>query len=293
MTQRLVLLIGLWLLVPFPSSMAQVSPSQSATFHVPLPHIEAYVLMYQGFFEGVKLESEKDEGIAYLDETSREVYESAEEFFNRSRPKYIYDKTPDSEMEWLALAIYYLSDYRYKDDFQKAEEAAKKALEFDKESFEAYAILFYIYDWNKEMGDSSAVLRKLESIAQTPKHYGVLGSIYMPHKTNPVGSWEKSEYYFNKALEGDPDYALAYEEMAWYYYYIAEDSAMAMHYIKKYLELRPEDQVAKKSRQTYSSVYPLHGKRDPFVLVMAGLGVIFVLNLVRIAWKRRKSKKAS
>lgn len=289
---RISLILVIWLEVSIPLSLAQVSSPPPATFHTSLPQIEAYVLMYQDFFEGVELESEKNKGITYLDESPRKTYESAEEYFSRPRPMYVYDKTPDSGIEWLALAVYYMGDYRYVNNYPKAEEAVKKAMTFNLDGFEAYALLFYLYDRNRVKGEPSLALGKLETLAKTPQHFGVLGSIYMPHKTNPVGNWSKSEYYFNKALEGNPDYALAYEEMAWYYYYVAKDNPMAVHYMKKYLELRPEDPVAKEALQTYSSVYPPVNKRDPFVLVMAGIGVLFALNLIRIAWNWRKSGKA-
>jgi tetratricopeptide (TPR) repeat protein len=292
-TIKPIVVIGLWLLISAPLSGAQV-PSPvlpQATFQVPITYVRAYTALYPDFFEKVELESEDDRGVTYLDEIEKRKYiMTAEEFYNRTPPNYtmyIYDKTPDTEEEWLALAIYYLGDYRYKDDFQKAEEAAKRALEINPDSLGAYAILFYIYDWQPQMGNSTLALEKLELLAKNAKSYGLLGSIYAGGETNPFANSTKSRYYYEKALELDPDYAPAYSGLA-AYYHNAKDYPRATEYLEKFLELRPGDSWALALLEEYSSMYPPPGRGDPFTLVIAGLMVLFILNVMRLLWKRRK-----
>jgi tetratricopeptide (TPR) repeat protein len=237
------------------------------------------------------LESEEDNGVTYLEEIEKRKYViTAEEFYNKSQQKYtkyVYDKTPDTKEELLALALYYIGDYRYKDDYQKAEEAAKKALEIDHNSFEAYALLFYIYDWNPQMGNSAIALEKLEELAKSAEHYGLLGSIYSASKTNPFANSARSKYFYERALEKDDKYAPAYAGLAGYYHYDAKDYSKAAEYLEKFLELRPGDSWALELQKQYSSSYPQIGKRDPFEVVMAGIVVLIALFLVLSFWKRR------
>jgi tetratricopeptide (TPR) repeat protein len=292
---KLIFMVIAWLVVLVPFSAAQVSPSPRAAFQVPITYIRAYSAIYPDFFKEVELESEQDRGVTYLDEIEKRKYIlTAEEAYNRTinYTRYIYDKTPDTEGEWLALAVYYLGDYRYEDDYQKAEEATKRALEINPNSFEAYAILFYIYDWYPQMGNSVQVLEKMETLAKSAKHYGLLGSIYSGGETNPFSNPARSKYFYEMALREDPWYAPAYAGLA-AYYHNAGDYPKAIGYLERFLELRPNDSWALSLLQEYSGIYPPIGKRDPFELVMAGLAVLFVLNMIRIAWKRKKTKRTS
>ncbi len=309
--KRLISEVALWLIIFALVSVANVAasggdeyekmeqvkaPLRHAAFQVPITYIRAYTALYPEFFEKVELESSSDKGITYIDEIEKRKYIlTAEEAENRTinYTMYIYDKTPDTEEEWLALAIYYLGDYRYRDDYKKAEEAAKKALELNPDSFGAYAILFYIYDWYPDMGDPAQVLEKLEKLANdsnNAKYYGLLGKIYAARKNNPFANPTKSTYYYEKAIELDPKYAPAYSGLAAYYYYQEKDYIKAKEYLDKFLELRPNDSWALYMIEKYSHTYPPPGKRDPFALVMAGIAVLFVLNFIRVLWKRRKIK---
>jgi tetratricopeptide (TPR) repeat protein len=273
-------------------STASASPPAKATFQVPITYIRAYTALYPEFFEKVVPESEGDRGITYLDEIEKRKYIlTAEEARNMTinYTMYVYDKTPDTEYEWLALAIYYMGDYRYVAQYGEAEKAVKEALRVNPESFEAYSLLFYLYDRNRVEGNSSLVLRKLEELAKSSEHYGLLGRIYAGDKTNPFNNHAKSKYYYEKALEKDPGYAPAYAGLAAYYHYQVKDYSKAKKYLETFLKLRPGDSWALSILEEYSSTYVPMGKKDPLTLVMAGIATLFALYVALVFLRKRKA----
>lgn len=283
--RKTILMVVILLFIAPITGVAQ--PSKAA-FTVPLSHVESYVVLYKDIFKNIDVELEEDEGKVVLDEVR-----GSPDFRLRTKGEYVFDRTPDNVAEWVALGIYYAGDHRYKKQYQKAEEAFKKALEIDPNSFEAHAFLFYLYDGNRVIGDKLQVLEKIEMLANEAKHYGVLGSIYLPTEANPIRDAQKCKYYLEKAINENPDYAPAYYDLAWYFHYIEHLDKKTVDYIKRYTELNPEDPRGWQDLERYSSTYPPPGKRDPFELVIVGIGIIFALNVIRLLWKRRKSKRIS
>lgn len=282
--RKTILMVVILLFIAPITGVAQ--PSKAA-FTVPLSHVESYVVLYKDIFKNIDVELEEDEGKVVLDEVR-----GSPDFRLRTKGEYVFDRTPDNVAEWVALGIYYAGDHRYKKQYQKAEEAFKKALEIDPNSFEAHAFLFYIYD-AKVDARTLSTLRNMEVLAKNVKHYGVLGVVYLPIETNPVGDAKKCKDYLEKAINDDPNYYPAYYYLAWYSHFIEHDDTRAVNYIKRYTELNPEDPRGWQDLERYSSTYPPPGKRDPFELVIVGIGIIFALNVIRLLWKRRKSKRIS
>jgi len=184
---------------------------------------------------------------------------------------------------------YYLEglDYGYKYYFTEAERSFKKALEFDSTFAMAYYMLanlktgeeqkkltakavkysnrvsqkerYYIKSWEAYVsGNYSETIKILQKAAERyPEEKDVfytLGVIY----GDKLHQFKEGIYYINKAIEIDPLYKVAYNQLA-YAYDQRGDFDKSIWAINKYIDLAPDEANPYDSR---ADLYAYNGKLD-------------------------------
>jgi eukaryotic-like serine/threonine-protein kinase len=184
---------------------------------------------------------------------------------------------------------YYLEglDYGYKYYFTEAERSFKKALEFDSTFAMAYYLLanlktgeeqkeltakavkysnkasqkerYYIESWEAYVsGNYSEAIKILQKAAERypeeKQAFYTIGVIY----GDKLHDFKEAIYYFNKAIQIDPLYKVAYNTLAYTYDQIG-DFDKSIWAINKYIELAPDEANPYDSR---ADLYAWNGKLD-------------------------------
>lgn len=143
----------------------------------------------------------------------------------------------------MAKSFYGQADAGYipdKDGYQKAREAAERALQSDPNLGEAHAALGWItmhYDWNWAFSEAS-YQRALELDSENVAAIGAAGVL-----SATLGRLDESIERFRKAIKIDPLNPVAYRNMGYYLYY-AGRLQEAIAALKKALELTPALAIA-------------------------------------------------
>ena len=118
---------------------------------------------------------------------------------------------PEYTLAFLNLA----SAYLYLGDEKRAKTECRKAIELDPKSPESHNLLGLIMECRGELKGAEAAYMRTVELA--PDHFDAnlnLGHYYLKSQ-----SWDKSIQYYSKVLEINPDFPLAYINLAVVYYH--------------------------------------------------------------------------
>jgi tetratricopeptide (TPR) repeat protein len=180
------------------------------------------------------------QGRYFFRQSNKASFEKSVDYFKQA-----IQIDPRYALAWVGLAksFYGQADAGYipdKDGYQKAREAAERALQVDPNLGEAHAALGWItmhYDWNWAFSDAS-YRRALEL---DPENVAAIGAAGVLSAT--LGRLDEAIEHFREVIEIDPLNPVAYRNIGNYLYYAGRPQE-AIAALKKALELTPALAIA-------------------------------------------------